>query len=317
MNEPGHYVLAHGWKPSVATSSAAGTYLIRDPGHTGVVRLNQIFSTGSGPKSYANLYSLARRCTPADSSRFEPQSSTTPVARAGQATADVTFVLQGGGRLFIADPNGEFVQYSESGGYFGTISNADGWPDFGGGLDDDPSYADPGVEVVRIPGAIVGDYRIVVSNAPDSSIVLGASALNGSGFGGEDAALYAVQSTGGAGFLAHVTGGESPTVQIDTLGTTNVQPELGHLGSSLRVSPNPNRGQVLLEMALRTGGWVIVEVYDLAGRLVATPVAGAFGPGRHKMSWNATSVRASHAGILFVRMRAPDATITRRIAFLP
>jgi hypothetical protein len=147
--------------------------------------------------------------------------------------------------------------------------------------------------------------------------VLGATALNGSGFGGEDAALYPVQSTGGAAFLAHVTGGESPTVQIDTLGTTDVQPELGHAGTSLRVSPNPNRGQVRLEMTLRTGGWVVVEIYDLAGRLVATPVAGAFDPGRHNMSWSATSILASQAGILFVRMRAPDATITRRIAFLP
>lgn len=317
LNEPGHYVLAHGWRPSFDATSAAGTYLIRDPGHTGVVRLNQIFSTGSGPKSYGNMYSLARRCTPTDGSRFATQSSVGTAARAGQATADVAFVLQGGGRLSIVDPNGQFVYFNDSEGYVGTIPDADGWADFGGGLDDDPSYADPGVEVVRIPGAVEGDYRIVVSNAANSSIVLGASALDGSGFGGEDAALYAVQNSGGAGFLAHVVGGGAPSVQIDTLGTTDVQPDLRRSGTNIRVSPNPSRGQVLLGMELRTGGRVVVEVFDLSGRLVATPVAATFGAGRHDVSWNASPLRSSQAGILFVRMKAPDATMTRRIVFLP
>jgi hypothetical protein len=61
----------------------------------------------------------------------------------------------------------------------------------------------------------------------------------------------------------------------------------------------------------------VVEVYDLSGRLIATPVAASFGPGRHDLSWNASSLRSAQAGILFVRMKAPDATMTRRIVFLP
>jgi hypothetical protein len=125
------------------------------------------------------------------------------------------------------------------------------------------------------------------------------------------------QSSGGAGFLAHVVGGGSPSVQIDTLGTTDVQRDLGRSGTNLRVSPNPSRGQVLLGMELRSGGRVVVEVYDVSGRLVATPVATTFGPGRHDVSWNASAFHSAHAGILFVRMKAPDATMTRRIVFLP
>ena len=178
-------------------------------------------------------------------------------------------------------------------------------------------YADPGVDIVRIPGAVEGDYRMVVSGAADSTIVLGASALDGSGFGGADAELYLVPSSGGAGFVAHVVGGGSPDVQIDTLGTTDVQPVLRRFGTTLRVSPNPSHGQVLLGIELPTAGRVVVEVYDLSGRLVARPIATSFEPGHHEVPWNASGLGLSGAGILFLRMKAPDATLTRSIVFLP
>ena len=319
LNEPGHYILAHGWRPSFAGTSATGTYLIRDPGHTGVTRLNQIFTSGGLPNSYGNTYSLARRCKPAAGEHFLTQAIAGSNAQmnAATGTANLTFVLQGGGRLSIVDPSGQLVYYNETQGYTGTVAGADGWPDFGGGLDEDPSYADPGVEFVSISGAIEGDYRVMVSNAPDSSVVLGVCALDGSGFGGEDAALYSVQHSGGAGFVAHVVGGGSPSVQIDTLGTVDVQPGLGRSGTSLWLSPNPSRGQVLMGMELEVGGRVVVEVYDLGGRRVATPVAGLFGPGHHEVAWNGTSLRAAHAGVFFVRMKAPGTTMTRRVVFLP
>ncbi len=80
-------------------------------------------------------------------------------------------------------------------------------------------------------------------------------------------------------------------------------------------SPNPFRGQVTLRFTLPSREKVRLEVFDVAGRRVATLVQGTLTPGVHTVTWNGTDqhARSVGQGLYFVRLQAGSRSLTRKI----
>ena len=302
-----HYVLARGWRPSMGAASAQGTYLLDDPGHSGVVRLNQNFLVKGVPKSFANKFFSARSCVPADSTRYMP--------RVG-ITGGVSVTLQGGGRLGITTPDGHVLYYDDGvGEYRGDIPNADAWPDYGSDLDDDdPTTADAPVDYVQLPEAAAGDYRVVINAPAPGAYGVGATAYNANGSGPRAYVKYLLTVGQAAGFVVHVVQGATPSVQIDTLGTAGVDNGIGGRGVDLLVRPNPNHGKLEMVAEMPVRGRLLIEIYDVAGRLVATPCNSVVPVGQHHFMWDASSggAMSPRAGLYFVRMKTDERMVSRR-----
>ncbi len=298
VGTPTHYVVARGRRPSMGSGFARGTYLINDPGHSGVVRLNQRFD---------NKYFFGRSCVPDDATHYLRTSSVEDA---------VTFILQGGGRLGITTPDGHFLYYDEtSGTYAGDIADVEAWPDYNADLDDDdPANADDPVDYIQLPSGAAGDYRVIVSTSSPSTIGLGATTSDGSGSDVRDFVAYPLVSGQAAGFVVHVVQGASPSVQIDTLGTTSVGGAPGYTGLGLLIRPNPSRGSVEMVAEMPSRGRLRLEVYDVAGRLVARPFDGEVPAGQRVVKWDGRSggSMATHTGLYFVRMTAGGNVISRR-----
>lgn len=72
-------------------------------------------------------------------------------------------------------------------------------------------------------------------------------------------------------------------------------------------APNPLLGEGVLRFDLAGGGVTRLEVFDAAGRRVATLVDGPLEPGRYSVLWGGRGVGAEPlgAGLYFVRLAAP------------
>jgi len=84
------------------------------------------------------------------------------------------------------------------------------------------------------------------------------------------------------------------------------------------LSPNPTSHTSQVECAIARAGRVRVEVADVSGRAVATLFDGVPREGRFQVAWDGTN-RGERlpAGLYFVRLTAPDRTMTRKITRLP
>ncbi len=115
---------------------------------------------------------------------------------------------------------------------------------------------------------------------------------------------------GGAGIFE--VGLRSGTVTVE--GTP--RPDRDALGG---ISPNPGRGALRIDYALRAEGEVAFDVLDMAGRRVASVEPGARSAGEWSASWRPAdaSGRRLAAGLYFVRMRLGDRVVgTRKLTLL-
>jgi photosystem II stability/assembly factor-like uncharacterized protein len=80
-------------------------------------------------------------------------------------------------------------------------------------------------------------------------------------------------------------------------------------------SPNPSRGAVTLALELGQATSADVAVYDAAGRLVRTLLAGPVAGSRMTLSWDGRDQRggAARSGVYFVRARAGGGTSVQRL----
>ena len=105
---------------------------------------------------------------------------------------------------------------------------------------------------------------------------------------------------------------------VDSLVTTLVDvPPISTLPLSFTASPNPARGSSLLVATLAEPvADARVEVFDLAGRVVATPWRGPLEQGRHEWRWDTRDESGASlpAGVYLVRARLGSATRTLRLA---
>jgi hypothetical protein len=81
----------------------------------------------------------------------------------------------------------------------------------------------------------------------------------------------------------------------------------------LELVPRSTGSEVSLEFAIPEETDVLVAVFDVSGRRLATPENSRRPAGWHAVSWNASSVSS---GIYFVRLRAGGRTITKTVQVL-
>jgi hypothetical protein len=84
----------------------------------------------------------------------------------------------------------------------------------------------------------------------------------------------------------------------------------------LTVRPNPFRSQARVEFDLPEGARVGLHVFDASGRLVRALIEpGAFEPGPHGVSWNATDAQGRRVppGAYFLRLSVDEQVVTEKI----
>jgi hypothetical protein len=101
----------------------------------------------------------------------------------------------------------------------------------------------------------------------------------------------------------------------DSASVTDVPAAVAPSGTlRLAASPNPAAGAMAFQLDLPVAGEVAIEVFDLSGRRVATPLAGVLGPGRHAVQWNggAPGGGTLAPGIYLARARAAGTVAVTR-----
>jgi hypothetical protein len=82
---------------------------------------------------------------------------------------------------------------------------------------------------------------------------------------------------------------------------------------SLNIYPNPFNSQANIEFTLANESNVRIEILDLLGRVIDTPIDGRYAAGNYSAIWNATE-RSS--GVYFCRFRTDTSEINRRLTLL-
>jgi hypothetical protein len=77
--------------------------------------------------------------------------------------------------------------------------------------------------------------------------------------------------------------------------------------------PNPFNPGTVISFQLPADSEVRLEVFDILGRLVATPVYGRVSSGNHTVNFDASGL---HAGIYFYRLTAGEFTETRKMTLV-
>lgn len=86
------------------------------------------------------------------------------------------------------------------------------------------------------------------------------------------------------------------------------------VASEVRLSARPRQGGAILRYALHTPGHIRLEVFDLAGRKVATLVDGFRAAGEHEVAWDGTSnYGRSVSGFYFARMSTAEGRVTATV----
>jgi hypothetical protein len=153
--------------------------------------------------------------------------------------------------------------------------------------------------------------------------------------------LAALDATSGAFEPGDLAFGGTPSVMLRTSGRLDVGGSIGSavgysaanlasildsaplaappagtpLDLALRSWPNPARGRIAIRYALPTAARVALEVYDVAGRRVASLESGPRAAGEHQTAWDAGAASRG-AGIYFLRLQAGSEVLTRRVAVM-
>jgi hypothetical protein len=78
------------------------------------------------------------------------------------------------------------------------------------------------------------------------------------------------------------------------------------------VGPSPAPGPVRIEFELSRAAPIELDVFDVQGRLVASPAHGAWPAGRHVVAWSGPV-----GGLYLVRYRYPGGEDRRRVVRTP
>ena len=133
-------------------------------------------------------------------------------------------------------------------------------------------------------------------------------------------ARFRYSLSGAATFTGIAYGGEVEDyeVWIDD-DTTDVPDALPKRFGMRQNMPNPfNPVTTIGYDAPAGGGHATLEIFDLAGRKVATLIDGHVSEGRHQATWRATDVngRELPSGVYFARFKAADCDVTKKMVLL-
>ena len=86
----------------------------------------------------------------------------------------------------------------------------------------------------------------------------------------------------------------------------------------LRVGPNPGRAPYNFSFDLPDAGEAALEIFDVAGRRVASVLSGPVAAGTHQVVWDGrtTGGKSIADGVYFARVRTPQGTHTQRFVSL-
>jgi hypothetical protein len=100
--------------------------------------------------------------------------------------------------------------------------------------------------------------------------------------------------------------------------STPVRYAIERLSPESRVFPNPTFGPATIEWTLEATTDMDVRIYDLAGREVAAPARGAFGPGKYSTRWDGlrSDGEPAPAGWYVVRLRGGTLSAAHRLLLL-
>ena len=196
----------------------------------------------------------------------------------------------------------------------GTVSKV-GWPDL---LD---------VFDIQLTAGITYTFDLTHSAASDIKVLLFTSyAAPGGGYyyvaprsarvmeTGGRYGIYTAPSTEYYGVVIvndnGVQGDYTLTVRSGVTGVGDVEAPATRL---MGLSPNPGRGPVAIHFAMRETGMVRFQIFDMAGRAVASIPEARWQPGTWNAQWDGrdTQGRLLSAGIYFVQMNVND----RRVGF--
>jgi hypothetical protein len=106
------------------------------------------------------------------------------------------------------------------------------------------------------------------------------------------------------------------TINAGTEVEDGARPGVFTLGQS---APNPFTRTTALNFDLPRDERVVVEVFDLDGRLVRTLASGSMAAGRHSANWDGANERGTRQapGLYLFRVRAGAFEATRRAVFIP
>jgi hypothetical protein len=138
--------------------------------------------------------------------------------------------------------------------------------------------------------------------------------VDGTPVGGWD--VYMVRAvkleTTGSGTYLNTGAGAIDSIEV----TAGVEP--GLQGIYLRNSPNPFRAGTSITFSLASPGRVILQIHDVAGRLVRSVDAGRCPPGIHTLEWDGrdTRGRSVASGVYFLSLDVDRATLSTKMVRL-
>lgn len=129
-----------------------------------------------------------------------------------------------------------------------------------------------------------------------------------------------VDSIPGVTPILKVTASRHLESLVPQAGTTAVSlPDVPGAALALRASPNPSGGAMTFAFELERATSIDLDVFDAAGRRVASVASGPRSAGRHELRWNRRDVSGGPlpAGVYYGLLRAGDGSRITRVVFLP
>ena len=82
--------------------------------------------------------------------------------------------------------------------------------------------------------------------------------------------------------------------------------------------PNPFNPSTMISFSLPSEGHVMVNIYDITGRLVSTLVDGSLSSGYHQVPWDGTDMFNSSvsAGLYIYSLQAEGVSLTRKMVLM-
>jgi hypothetical protein len=258
------------------------------------------------------------------------QGSTNSDNRLHMYPSAVYYPAQDQTLVFWVEENDNQDQY----GVYGQLFNASGvrqWTD--SGLQLVPigpnqisfvrALADPGGVFV---GYFIGAYGATAVRAIrigyDGSVIWSPVTLSAASLGGKDDLVDCLGI--GQGFVCAWCDNRNDygiyAQRINQNGSVGpalgIGPDQGSAAGPLTIFPNPSQECLTVGFAMQAAGRASLEVYDLAGRLVATLFSGDLEPGEHSVSWDRNGDAGAPPGVYFVRLRTESGIASERMVLL-